>query len=143
MAPITIGVSQGSILATTLFLLFINDLLQIQLNSKSFAYADDNVFVNSNSNLNRLEDCCNRDLRIIDCWCRSNRMSPNLEKSHFLLYNSKGQQNFILNIDNQVLERQTKTRLLGMIISDTLSWDGHVECISRKLTNNINLLQLW
>ena len=142
VAPITIGVPQGSILAPTLFLVFINDLLQIQLNSKSFAYADDTVFVNSNSNINSLEDCCNRDLRIIDCWCRSNRMSLNLEKSHFLLYNSKGQQNFILKIDNQVLERQTETKLLGMIISDTLSWDGHVECISRKLNNNINLLQL-
>ena len=80
---------------------------------------------------------------MIDCWCRSNRMSLNLKKkSHFLLYNSKGQQNFILKIDNQVLERQTETKLLGMIISDTLSWDGHVECISRKLNTNINLLQL-
>ena len=44
--PINIGVPQGSIIAPTLFLIYINNLLKLPLFASFFAYADDTVFIN-------------------------------------------------------------------------------------------------
>mgnify|MGYP001791026151 FL=1 len=43
--PISIGEPQGSIVAPTLFLIYINELLRLPLTSSSYAYADDTVFL--------------------------------------------------------------------------------------------------
>lgn len=45
MLPNEIGVAQGSILAPTLFLLHIHDLLTLPLYSQPFAHADDTIFM--------------------------------------------------------------------------------------------------
>ena len=82
------GVPQGSVIAPTLFLLFINDLLESILFCKSYAYADDTIFVGSSHNLQQLEIKCNEDLSYINEWCNKNGMVINHNKSHFLLVNS-------------------------------------------------------
>ena len=73
LKPVLTGVPQGSILAPTLFLLFINDLLKLPTISRSFAYADDTVFVTSDDDVKALESNCKDDLQLIDNWCKSNK----------------------------------------------------------------------
>ena len=46
---IKVGVSQGSIPAPTLFLIYISDLLHLPKFSESLAYADDTVFINQSN----------------------------------------------------------------------------------------------
>ena len=142
LKPVLTGVPQGSILAPTLFLLFINDLLKLPTVSRSFAYADDTVFVTSDADVRALESNCNNDLQLIDNWCKSNKMPINMEKSHFLHHNSRADNSLALKIDNCGLKQQHETRLLGMMINDTLTWDTHVDHLSNKITTTINLLQL-
>ena len=139
--PISVGVPQGSILAPTLFLIFINDFLKLPLNSTSFAYADDTTFLAKDLNIYSLERQCNNDLACIKSWCLLNRMTINMKKSHFLLCNSSKSQTFNLFFGGTVLARESKTKLLGFHLCDTLGWTDHIQHICRTVRSSLALLQ--
>ena len=65
-----------------------------------------------------------------------------MEKSHFLHHNSRANDSLALKIYNCGLKQQHETRLLGMMINDTLTLDTHVDHLSSKITTTINLLHL-
>jgi hypothetical protein len=68
-------------------------------------------------------------------------MVINTKKSHYLLCNASPNTKFSLSISGSELERQAKTKLLGYMIHDTLSWTDHVEHISKKLKAHLALFQ--
>ena len=90
--PIKVGVPQGSVLAPTLFQIFIDDIFRLPISSSSYAYADDTVFICGHSHPHSLENLCNNDLLKISDWCLENKMTINVKKSHFLSFKSKGTQ---------------------------------------------------
>ena len=69
-------------------------------------------------------------------------MPISMEKTHFLQHNSRANNSLALKIDNCGLKQQHETRLLGMMINDTLSWDTHVDNLFNKLPTTINLSQV-
>ena len=141
LLPINAGVPQGSILAPTLFLVFINDLLQLPLHSSSFAYADDTAFISHSSDKTVLEMSCNKDLEKICNWCDTNKMVINTSKSHFLLCDHSGSSQFVISFRDVALSRSSSTKLLGFYLDDSLSWNNHVSQISKTLRSNLSLFR--
>lgn len=87
------GVPQGSILGPVLFLLYINDIVNIKGRKKMVLYADDtNVFF---SGVDAHEICAeaNKWLINLNKWLTSNKMQLNTEKTKYLLFRSKGPTN--------------------------------------------------
>jgi hypothetical protein len=93
------GVTQGSILGPIFFLLFINDLpLTNMKNTSMVLYADDTSLVITGTNPAQFSVDVNMVFNNVNEWFRSNLMLLNIEKTHFLQFQTKNSQKIDLNI---------------------------------------------
>ena len=80
------GVPQGSILGPLLFLIYINDLCSICVNTMPLLFADDTNLFASGTDLKSLQACVNKDLSAIAEWLKANKLSLNVKKTHIIWF---------------------------------------------------------
>lgn len=135
--PIKHGVPQGSILGPLLFLIYINDLPQtINRVADPVLFADDTSIVISHTNLEEFKSSINLVLEQTANWFRSNFLSLNFNKTHFLQFSTKTQKENKIQIitTNSIITNTNSTKFLGLTIDSTLSWRDHISCLTSKLT---------
>ncbi len=108
---VTCGVPQGSVLGPLLFIIYTNDLPNCLDLSKCILFADDTTIYRSGSDVNQLKLDIERDLEKLDDWFRANKLSLNVQKTHFMVF------------------RQNK---LGIHVDDGLEWDRHIDYVAKK-----------
>ena len=80
------GVPQGSILGVLLFLIYINDLCNVSNVSEFILFADDTNIFFSHKDINTLSTTFNLETTKLSDWCRANKLSINLKKSNFMIF---------------------------------------------------------
>jgi hypothetical protein len=134
---ITHSLPQGSILGSLLFILYINDLLQITNdNSKIVLYADDTSMIITNPNTTNFEKSVNKIIHDTNEWFNTN-LSLNLGKMHFIQSVTKNSSSNDLNImhENRKIPNIYNTKFLGLMLGNTLSWKTHIDTILPKLSS--------
>ena len=130
------GVPQGSVLGPLLFIIYINDLsLNIGKLANLILFADDTSIIITNTNLTEFKN--NIDLVMTEKinWFQSNLLTLNCNKTHFLQFLTKKQNEIKLQItaSNTLITNITSTKFLGLTIDNTLSWKEHVAELTSKL----------
>ena len=82
VTDIACGVTQGSVLGTLLFLVYINDLPNISKVLDFYLFADDSNIYYESDNLDKLERKVNKELGKLQLWLNVNRLSLNLNKTN-------------------------------------------------------------
>ena len=136
------GVPQGSILGPLLFLLYINDIASISDKIFLLLFADDsNAFV-SGKNLDETIDTMNMELNKLVTWLNVNKLSLNIEKTHYMLFTNNKNLNTCktVKINNISISKLSNIKFLGVILDDQLKWKTHISYIKSKVSKCIGIL---
>lgn len=111
--------------------------------AKVIMFADDTNLFFSGAELTTMNDAINQELMLLSKWFKLNKLSLNIKKTNYMLFRSKSKKNLkdlnVLIDGTNVLE-VTKTKFLGVIINNTLTWTDHVTMIKGKITKNIGII---
>jgi len=143
MMPITCGVPQGSVLGPLLFLIYINDIIHVSKVAEIILFADDTSLFFSDTDVNGLCDTINQELDKVATWFKLNKLSLNIKKTNFILFktrNSKNLYDLKLSIDGIDIDRVIKTKFLGVIVNETLTWTDHIRMVKQKVSKSIGII---
>jgi len=135
--PVVSGVPQGSILGPLLFLIFINDLPSI-VTSQLLIFADDTKCFRQITSTHDIENL-QQDINSLYNWSVNNLLSFNLSKFIFMCFHR--QLNSTYNVNGCSLVESSSCKGLGIIISNSLTWQKHYEMISSNAYKSLGLLR--
>jgi hypothetical protein len=140
LSEIVCGMPQGSIDGPLAFLIYINDLPNCVSHCKVNMYADDTVIYYASNSLDDIKKCINEDLKIINNWLQSNKLSLNTDKTEFMLVGTRQRLNTIkdnvdnisININGVSIKKVNECKHLGVIIDDTLTWNHQIDNVRKN-----------
>ncbi len=128
------GIPQGSNLGPLLFLLYINDLPNCLSSSSASMFADDtNITTHGRTDI-EIQKRLNTDLENVHQWLISNKHTPNKKKTEYMIVGSRQRISNILTdpiikLGDSKIERVNKSKTLGVIIDEHLSWNDQIQNI--------------
>ena len=126
------GLPQGSVLASTFFNLYINDLPATTC--RKFSYADDICIAYQTLTFEDLNTTINTDIAKISEFCKSWRLQPSMAKtvsSTFHLHNARINQELDIIINGKRLRHDNRPTYIGVTLDCTLTYN-RVNCAKQS-----------
>ena len=112
------------------------------VSAKNFSlfFADDSSLFLSGNKPDDLISEMNNEMEYITDWLSTNKLSLNIDETHYMLFKSKGRYSVItkdLIINEVKISQVEKTKFLGVYINNVLSWKDHIQYIEGKIARSI------
>lgn len=148
-AKIEYGVPQGSVLGPTLFLIYLNDLTNLQLeNGFVCSYADDTAIVFKGISWESAFRAAESGLSKVANWLKSALLTLNVTKTNYVCFaiNKRSQPTssrklriHYCDCPNDTdcgcveIECVKSTKYLGIILDERLSWHQHIDHVNGRM----------
>lgn len=145
LLSILIGVSQGSVLSCILFIIFINDVVNVVQHTKIKLFADDTlIYIACKANeLEATIALLNYDLKLIYEWLCYSKLALNVNKSKAMLISSN--KSLVLShpiyLNEQAIEIVSEFKYLGIIVDSNMLFIQHFESVLKKLNSKFYVLK--
>lgn len=118
-----------------MFLIFINGIFKLNLNGTLILFADDAVLIYFDTVIETLQAKMQEDLDKIEKWLNANRLTPNTEKTNYMLIKqgTSIDVHFSINFASKTLNRVASVKYLGITIQENLKRNLHTQSICRKI----------
>ena len=143
LVTVPCGIPPGSVLGPILFLLYINDFHKCSSLFDFHLFADDAKLFYRHRDIAILRQHINTELKNVNIWLYSNKLSLNIEKSSYVVFHpsqKKITDDFNLVIDDVFLKKEKSIKYLGVFIDSNLSWKPQIEYISKKPKRSLGIL---
>ena len=137
------GLSQGSVLAPTLFNLYINDLPATTC--MKFIYADDICLAHQARKFEDLNTTINTDIAKISEFCKRWRLQPSVAKtvsSTFHLHNARINQKLDKILNGKRLKHDNRPTYIGVRLDCSLTYKTHLRKVAAKTRTRNNLVHM-
>ena len=126
-----------------MFLLYINDLHFAFSKLTVHHFEDDTNLLFANKNIGAIESNVNYELKILVDWLRSNKLSLNELKTELIMFypiKKKLPPSPNIKLNNYKLKLKSHVKYLGITIDEVLSWNKHIDNLSKKLARANGIL---
>ena len=140
---INCGVPQGSILGPILFLLYINDIVNVSDSLFTILFADDSSIFVHGKNPEELVKLINNELQNLVVWLNANKLSLNVDKTNYMFFSLSNQKlcySSNVMINGVTVTKVSHIQFLGIIIDSHLKWKNHVQYIRSKISKGLGIL---
>jgi exonuclease III len=145
------GVPQGSVLGPVLFLVFINDLCNLNVNGRIITFADDTTILFTGNSWTEVRGLGEEGMQKVKNWLNNNLLSLNTNKTNFMLYSHNrinrpewldaiqihSQECMSCDCDCPSIEKKRVVKYLGTLIDSRLAWEDHIDKLVKKLRTGI------
>jgi hypothetical protein len=141
IGSINYGVPQGSVLGPLLFLLYMNDISNAVPENDIKLFADDtNIFI-FGPTFSVIEKQANICLKKLELWFNANKLSINIDKTYYTVFNCKTKDDVTLNllINGQQIDKVSSIKYLGVFIDERFNWTVHIDHVFSKIVKFTSL----
>lgn len=133
------GIPQEGVLAATLFIIYLNEIKNLNLHAEKYLYADDIALVYNEKNLNELTISANEDMNKIKKFMDSHKLTINTSKTKIMYIKEKTNTSSNIMYNNQMIETVTEFNYLGVLMDNNLNWKKTLNSLKKQnFTNGRN-----
>jgi hypothetical protein len=138
---ITAGVLQGSLLAPTLFNLYINDIPRNDLTTLAL-YADDTAIITTAPHINCVSSFIQHHLNALEPWFVNWKIKVNPTKCHAIYFSHSYKTPPRLYLNGEVISWENSVKYLGVTLDKKLTWKPHINEITKKMKGKTESLRM-
>ena len=106
-------------------------------------FADDTSIFLAHDNPSELISILNEDLKRIDSWMNTNKLSVNIKKTNYVIFKPRQKcfhHSRTLLYNNIPLEQKKSLKFLGVFIDENRSLKTHIDYICNKVSKSIGII---
>lgn len=140
---LTCGCPQGSVLSPTLWNIYYDPVLRLQLpeNTKIIGYADDLVIVTEGRSRVEIETTTNKAMKSVIKWMEEAQLQVAPEKTEVVLLVSKRMcREITVKVGNVEVMSKKSAKYLGVVFDENLRMTEHIKYVTSKAQKVIGML---